>query len=357
MELLDYDDAKGWAPQIAEVIGQGRMPPWHADPRYGHFEQERRLTETERAILEGWAGGGAQEGDPSKKPTAPTFHDDGWAMGTPDLIVKLPKPEAIPAEGVVGYRYVDVDPKITEDRWVQEVEIRPTSRAVTHHVLALYLPPGKTRLDLVSGLRDGSLVSAGYFAVQVPGCRPNVYPAGTGKHLEKGAKFLFQLHYTPNGKAATDQTEIGFKFCKTKPEREVLTRGIFSINLSIPPNKADATFSTEYVFKKPIELISMFPHMHMRGTAFRFEKISGPKDERVATIVLDVPKYDFNWQNFYRPEPMDRFAAGDAMRITAVYDNSTNNRFNPNPNKWVTWGDQTFEEMMIGYIDYLEAKP
>jgi mono/diheme cytochrome c family protein len=357
MELLDYDDAKGWAPQIAEVVGQGRMPPWHADPRFGRFTEERRLTDTERAILEGWAQGGTKEGNPAKKPAAPQFHDDGWAMGKPDLVIQLPKPEEVPAEGVVPYRYVEVDPKVAEDHWVQEVEIRPTSRAVTHHVLALYIPPGKSKLEMISGLRDGSIVGAGYFAVQVPGCRPNVYPAGTGKHLQKGAKFLFQLHYTPNGKATTDQTQIGFRFCKSKPEREVKTMGIFDPMLNIPPNEPAATFTAEHRFKTPIELVSMFPHMHMRGAAFRFERVTGPKDERVATILLDVPKYDFNWQNFYRPEPMERFEAGDAMRITAVYDNSKNNRFNPDPDRRVYWGDQTFEEMMIGYIDYLDAKP
>jgi len=332
------------------------MPPWHADPRYGHFAEERRITDTERAILAGWAEAGAKEGDPKKKPTAPVFHDDGWAMGQPDLVIGLPKVEEVPAEGVVDYRYVMVDPKITEDRWVQQVEIRPTSRAVTHHVLALYIPPGKTAFEMAGGLRDGSLVGAGYFAVQVPGCRPNVFPEGTGKLLQKGARFLFQLHYTPNGKATTDQTQMGLRFCKKKPEREVKTSGIFSINLRIPPNDPAATFTAELAFKKPIDLISMFPHMHVRGSAFKYERVSGPKDERVATTLLDVPKYDFNWQNFYRPEPMDHFAAGDAIRITAVYDNSKNNRFNPNPNKWVGWGDQTFEEMMIGYIDYLEAK-
>jgi thiol-disulfide isomerase/thioredoxin/mono/diheme cytochrome c family protein len=356
MALLDYDDAKGWAPTIAEVTGQGRMPPWHADPRFGHFVEERRITDTERAILAGWAEAGAKEGDPKKKPAAPVFHDEGWAMGKPDLIVGLPKPENVPADGTVDYRYVLVDPQITEDRWVQEIEIRPTSRAVTHHVLALYIPPGKTPFDMLNGLRDGSVVGAGYFAVQVPGCRPNVFPEGTGKLLQKGARFLFQLHYTPNGKATTDQTQLGLRFCKKKPAREVKTMGIFTVNLRIPPNDPAATFATELAFKKPIDLISMFPHMHVRGTAFKYERVSGPKDERVATTLLDVPKYDFNWQNFYRPEPMDHFDAGDAIRITAVYDNSKGNKFNPNPNKWVGWGDQTFEEMMIGYIDYLEAK-
>src|SRR5262249_39317027 len=129
MALLDYDDAKGWAPTISEVVEQGRMPPWHADPRFGRFAEERRIADTERAILQGWAAAGAKEGDPKRRTAAPVFHDEGWAMGKPDLIVALPKPEDVPAEGVVEYRYVLVDPQITEDRWVQEVELRPTSRS------------------------------------------------------------------------------------------------------------------------------------------------------------------------------------------------------------------------------------
>jgi mono/diheme cytochrome c family protein len=355
MALLDYDDAKGWAPMIAEVVSNGRMPPWHADARFGHFQNERRLTETERAVLCDWATGGAAEGD-AKAPAPPQFDDGGWAIGKPDLVIELPKDEAIPADGVVDYRYVLVDPKLTEDHWVQAVEIRPTATSATHHVLALYIPPGHGPIEQLSGLRDGTLVGAGYFGVQVPGCRPNVYPPGTGKHLEKGARFLCQLHYTPTGKAMTDRTRIGFVFCKEKPAREVKTRGIFSVDLRIPPNDPAATFTANYVFERPIELLSMFPHMHTRGKAFRFERVTGPRDDPKATILLDVPKYDFNWQNFYRPDPPVRFAKGDAMRITAVYDNSKENPFNPDASKWVTWGDQTFEEMMIGYIDYLEEK-
>jgi thiol-disulfide isomerase/thioredoxin len=353
MALLDFDDARGYAPQIAEVIEQGRMPPWHADPRYGRFENERRLTETEKAILERWADGGAREGDPRKKPKPPVFKDDGWAMGKPDLIVELPAPQQIPAEGVVAYRYVLVDPRIEKDVWVQAAEIRPTAQEVTHHVLALYLPPGKSEIEIAAGLRDGRLVGAGYFAVQVPGCRPNLYPEGAGKKIEAGARFVFQLHYTPNGKPAQDRTRLGLKLCKSPPKQEVLTRGVFSFNLRIPPNDPHATATAKWTFRKPARLISMFPHMHMRGAAFRFEKLAGD-DEEARTILCDVPKYDFNWQNFYLPAEPVRFAAGDTIFCSAVYDNSKNNPFNPDPNRFVTWGDQSFEEMMIGYIDYVE---
>jgi hypothetical protein len=221
-------------------------------------------------------------------------------------------------------------------------------------VLALYVPPGQAPLAAVSGLDDGGLVGAGYFAVFVPGGRPNLYPAGMGKKIEKGAKFVFQLHYTPNGKAAQDRTRLGLKLCAEPPEHEVQTRGVFSFKLSIPPNEPRYVTTASHAFRKPTLLISMFPHMHTRGAAFRFERISQGEDGEQRTILCDVPKYDFNWQNFYRPAEPPRFEAGDSIFCTAAYDNSTNNPFNPDPNRRVGWGDQTFEEMMIGYIDYVE---
>jgi hypothetical protein len=330
------------------------MPPWHADPRHGRFQNERRLTDTEKALLVTWAESGAKEGDPKRKPKVPVYEDGGWAIGTPDLIIELPKPQPIKADGFLEYQYVLVDPKIDEELWVQAVEIRPTAQDATHHVLALYVPPGKSQLDFAAGIRDGGLIGAGYFGVQVPGCRPNLYPEGAGKKIEKGAKFLFQLHYTPNGKATQDQTRMGLKLCKEKPREEVKTRGVFSMNLRIPPQEPHAVATSKWTFKRPIRLISMFPHMHTRGAAFKFERLNGEGDDQVRTVLCDVPKYDFNWQNFYLPVEPVRFEAGDTMFCTAVYDNSKNNPFNPDPSRMVTWGDQTFEEMMIGYIDYIE---
>ncbi len=356
MALLDFDDAQGWAPQISEVVGSGRMPPWHADPRYGHFENERRLTDTEKALLTRWAAEGAPAGDATRKAAPPTFADDGWAMGTPDLIVQLDKPQSIPADGYLDYRYELVDPHFTEDRWVQACEIRPTARDATHHVLALYIPPGKTPMSALTGLQDGSIIGAGYFAVQVPGCRPNLYPEGAGKKIEKGAKFLFQLHYTPNGKATSDQTMLGLKFCKSPPKDEVKTRGVFSYKLRIPANTPRYETTAQFTFPKATRLISMFPHMHTRGTAFKFERLSAKGEDEVRTVLCDVPVYDFNWQNFYLPKETVRFAAGETIFCTAAYNNSKSNPFNPNPDTAVSWGDQTYEEMMIGYIDYIEER-
>ncbi len=355
MSLLDYDDVRGFAPQIAEVVGQGRMPPWHADARYGHFENERRLTDTEKALLIRWAETGAKEGDSKRAPKPPVFQDEGWAMGKPDLIVEIPETQEIPADGVVPYRYVfSPSAQIKEEHWVQAVEIRPTAQDATHHVLVFYVPPGKPATALLAGLNDGSIVGAGYFGVQVPGCRPNLYPEGTGKKIEPGGTFIFQLHYTPNGKKTQDRTRMGLRFCKTKPKQEVQTRGVFSFNLQIPPNESHYVVTAKTTFKKPVRLLSMFPHMHMRGAAFRFERLTGEGDDETRTILCDVPKYDFNWQNFYLPKEPVRFEAGELLFCTAAYDNSKGNPFNPDPSRTVFWGEQTFEEMMVGYIDFVE---
>lgn len=356
MELLDFDDAAGWAPMIAEVAGNGRMPPWHADPRYGRYVNERRLTDTEKGLLERWAAGGAPEGDAKQRRAPPSWDDDGWAIGKPDLVIQLPRPMEVPAEGFIQYRYELIDPQLERDLWIQACEIRPTARDATHHILAFYIPPGQTPMSALRGLNDGTIVGSGYFAAQVPGCRPNVYPPGTGKKIEKGAKFLLQLHYTPNGKATVDQTMVGFKLCAEPPAREVKTRGVYTFDLRIPPRDPHYVTVARWTFKKPAQLLAMFPHMHTRGAAFKFEKAGGAGADETRSVICDVPKYDFNWQNFYLLEEPVRFAAGETIVCTAVYDNSTDNKFNPNPDAMVFWGDQTFHEMMIGYIDYLEEE-
>ena len=352
MPFVDYADAHGWAGMIGEVVEQGRMPPWHADPLHGEFENRRFVTETERATLLAWIENGAPEGDPEQHPAPPEFNDEGWDVGTPDHVVQLPEEQIIPADGVVPYRYVVVDPGLEEDHWVQAVEIRPTATAATHHVLVLTIPPGKTGRDALRGLgAGGDFVDGGYFAVQVPGNRPNVYPKGCGKFLPAGTQFLFQLHYTPTGIQEEDQTELALYWCDEEPSLEVKTTGIHTLALDIPPGKKGATFLARRTFDRPIRLLSMFPHMHSRGTAFKFELV-GSVDDR---ILLDVPRYDFNWQNFYRVREPVLVGAGETILCTAVYDNSWDNPHNPDASERVRWGDQTFEEMMIGYIDYYEV--
>lgn len=347
MSLLTYEDAASWAPMIAEVVENRRMPPWHADLEYGHFLNQRIMSETDRALLAHWAGIGMPEGDPADGPPARVFDESEWVLNTPDFVVELPDEQTIPAEGVVDYRYVVIDPQLTEDRWVQSIEIQPTNREVTHHVLILLIPPGISARQFFASQGE-DFVELGYFAVQVPGCRPNIFPQGMGKRLPAGAKLLCQLHYTPNGVEARDRTRVGLTWCNEAPEFEVLTRGVYNPRIRIPPRDGNAMFHARHTFDQPVRLLSMFPHMHTRGKSFRIELIGEDQD----TVLLNVPRYDFNWQNFYRLAQPVPIAEGEVLFVTAAYDNSTGNPFNPDPDATVFWGDQTFEEMMIGYIDY-----
>jgi peroxiredoxin len=349
MELLTYQDAVGWAPQIAEETAAGRMPPWHADPRIGHFKNARALTDTDKAVLTRWSRGGAKEGERADGQAPPTFADSEWAIGTPDLVVELPKEEAVPAEGVVPYRYVVVDPKLDHDVWVQKVEVRPGNRAVTHHVIAFLVPPGVEPNQVLMDPEAG--LGGAHFAGNAPGGRPIQLPDGHGKKIRAGSKFLFQLHYTPNGKATTDRTRMALVFSRVPVTVESRTYAIIDFRLNIPPFEPDATFTAEHLLKKPIRLTALMPHMHLRGKSFRFELL---RADGTRTTLLDVPKYDFNWQHTYRLEkPLD-LVAGDRLKITASFDNSKDNKSNPNPAQRVHWGEQTFDEMMIGYIGYDE---
>ena len=352
MSLLDPKTARSFANMIAEVTEEGRMPPWYANPRHGDFANERRLTDTDKTRLMAWADAGAPLGDPSEAPTPPSFDDEGWAIGTPDLVIELPEPVEIPATGVMEYKYIVVDPKLTEDHWVEAVEIRPTAPAVTHHVLALEVWPGVSVQDALRSRDSQGFVNSGYYAVYVPGAQPNVYVPGTAKELEAGTRFVMQIHYTPNGIATTDRTRMAFRFSKRKEPQEVFTSGIANGRIRIPPRQRDVAFQRERKFDWPVKLLSLFPHMHARGQSFRYELLD--EDGEVLKVLLDVPSYDFNWQDIYRFEEPVLIDEDQSIRVTAVYDNSTENPNNPDPDKTVRWGDQTFEEMMIGYIDYIE---
>jgi hypothetical protein len=350
MSFLDGEEAAGWAAQIAEVTGNGRMPPWHANPRYGHFKNERRLTETDKRTLALWSASGAKLGDRKDAPPTPTFPDPEWQIGKPDLVVELPQDEEIPAEGVIPYRYVLVDPQLTKDTWIQSIEVKPTNAAVTHHVVAFVVPESTKAENAQTALNDPeALLGGAQLAAHVPGGRPLELPDGWGKHLTKGSKLLFQLHYTPIGKATTDRTRMAFRFSRTPVTHEVKARALLEIaKLNIPPMDPEATFSKTMTISQPARITGLMPHMHLRGKSFRYELERAGGGEK--TILLDVPKYDFNWQHTYAPAVPVDVGPGDKITITAVYDNSPDNPFNPDPKKRVRFGDQTFEEMMVGYL-------
>ncbi len=340
--MTSYDEVAGWADMIAEVVREERMPPWHADPHYGKFANDARLSPDEKEMIFGWVKAGAPQGDPSDLPPAPKFLG-GWQMGRePDLIVQVAdKPYHVAAEGVVEYQYFTVDPGFTEDKWVKIAECMPDNRSVVHHIIVFVQSPR-------SGASDarGFQFLVGY----APGTRPFECPEGMAKKIPAGSKLVFQMHYTPNGTPQEDRSSVGLVFVDdpSKIHHLVVTTNATNASFVIPPQADNHEVKSSSKFLKDTMVLSLFPHMHLRGKSFRYELT---KADGTSEIVLDVPRYDFNWQNHFILSNPITAPAGSEMRCTAHFDNSEENLANPDPEAEVRWGDQTFEEMMIGWFD------
>lgn len=342
-ELTDYSEVAGWAEMIREVVKEKRMPPWHADPKHGQFTNDRTLSDEERQLIFDWVEAGAPEGDPSMLPT-PVSYTLGWQLArNPDAVVKMrSKPFMVPAEGTVRYQYFTVDPGFTEDKWVQAAEIIPGNRAVVHHVLVFARGAGNKKGEVAGG---GSFL-AGY----VPGQRSHALPKGMAKLVPAGSKLVFQVHYTPIGTPQEDLSSIGFLFADPDEiDHVVMTRETVNHSFRIPPQHDNYKVEA-YSQAAPtdVKLLGLMPHMHVRGKSFRYEVIP-PKGDK--TTILDVPNYDFNWQTSYRLKEPLALTANTKIHCVAHFDNSENNLNNPDSSKTVRWGDQTWNEMMIGYID------
>lgn len=345
-----YEDVYARRGMIEYVVTNRIMPPWFADPAVGHFANDRSLADEDREILLQWIEQGAPRGNSSHSPE-PRVWKGGWSLGEPDATVSIPEPFTVPAEGVVDYQYMYVKTDFPEDRWVTAMEILPTNLSIVHHVLILIEPPGaKSPRDAAPGepvFRGGI---DGYFAVWVPGFQGNIYPEGSAKLLPAGAWLKFQMHYTPNGVEGLDQTQLGFHFADGQPDRVVETSSAFNARFEIPAGNPDFSAAGEYEFRTAGTLLTLFPHLHLRGKRFRFDLVH--PDGRVVPI-LNVPRYDFNWQLNYQLEEPIRVEAGTIIRATGAWDNSADNPFNPDPDAVVHFGEQTFEEMMIGYFDWI----
>lgn len=344
--LTTYKQASGWAPMIREVVDQGRMPPWSANPQYGHFANDPSLSAKEKETLFAWIDADCPEGDPADLPPPARFLD-GWNIPRVDQIVSIREPFTVPAQGVIEYQMFDVDPGFKEDRWIQAAEIRPGNRAVVHHCSVFLRPPGSEDLAEVGTL--GSYFLAG----TAPGTPPMVLADGQAKLVPAGWHLVFFIHYVAVGSEQKDQTQLGLAFADPKSVRqEVATKLMIDLELRIPPGAANHEISQTWKINEDVFLLSFFPHMHLRGKSFRYE-VAFPDGRQ--EILLDVPHYDFNWQHRYVLAEPRRLPAGTLIRAVAVYDNSAGNPNNPDPSATVVAGQQTTDEMFNAYFDVVLA--
>ena len=356
--LTSYKQAKGWAEMMKEVVTEGTMPPWHADAPLGHFSNDRRLSDTDKKTLLAWIDQGCPEGDPKSAPEPKKFIT-GWRLERePELVISMNKSIPVPASylgGLAGmpYQYVPAGLPFDEDKWVQAMEVRPDFRQAIHHIIAFLIPPGIRPEEALADASFGRYLLASF----VPGDSPIVFPKGMAKKIPKGSWILFEVHYTPNGVAGNDCSKIGMIFAKEPPKIEAESLDITNHGFAIPSGASNHEVRSQHTFDKPATILSYSPHMHVRGKAFRYELITKDKDGKESSeLLLNVPKYDFNWQSSYIPTVPKSVPAGSRIECTAWYDNSANNPFNPNPKKKVYWGNQTWEEMMIGFVEYYETK-
>ncbi len=360
MSLLTYKDVRPWAKSIREVVLDRRMPPWLADPHYGEFTNDRRLSQKEIDSIVAWVDSGLKEGDPKDLPPNPTFVE-GWTIGKPDLVLSMTEEYSVPADGVVPYKYFAVPTNFTDDRYVQAAEILPGNRSVVHHVIVSVREPGEGKLPAAGEVRIGQGDSQqegearrgrnpdGMLVGMAPGMPPMVLDTRRAKLVRKGSVLVFQMHYTTNGEAAKDRTGVGLIFAKGPVEKRVITTGAVARELAIPPGDPNYEVKSSFTFKEDSHILSFMPHMHVRGKDFEYRLVL---PDGTSKIVLAVPRYDFNWQlSYWLKQPLAA-PKGSRLECTAHFDNSTNNKYNPDPTKLVRWGPQTWEEMMIGWFDY-----
>lgn len=338
-DISDYEDLLGWGEMLVEVMEQKRMPPWHASPEYGSFKNERILPEGVIELVQRWIDQGMPYGDVSELPPLPTYID-GWRLPRePDLIVEMrDKPFRVPADKTVDYQYFVVDPGLTEDRWVSASQIIPGAPSVVHHSIVFVRPPD-----------GGEFVGIGWLNAYVPGQVPVEYPPGYARKIPAGSRLVFQMHYTPSGVEQLDITKIGLIFMdESQVTHQVYTLVAIDQDFEIPPHDPSHTVLADMQQIPPMgQLMAISPHMHLRGKAFEVWAHRGSESQ----TILKVPHYDFNWQHTYEFRTPVLLNELERISIAATFDNSTGNPFNPNPDEYVMWGDQTWEEMTLGYFD------
>jgi hypothetical protein len=366
MSLGTYQETRPWAVAIKNAVLGKRMPPWYADPRYSHFANERKLTPEQIKTLVMWADRGAPEGDIKDRP-APVHFPEGWNIGKPDVVLEMPNAFQVPADGTIDYQYIVIPGNFTQDTWVKAAEIRPGNRAVVHHVIAFIRPPGSPWLKGAepgvpvpqvprqanpeggreANRGEGGIIGSEHLVGYVPGLQPKALNDDEAKLIPAGSDIVLQLHYTANGTAGSDKTRLGLILAKNPPKLRNFTMLAPMRNFLIPPFADNYEVKSQVQLQETVTLVDMMPHMHFRGKDFTYRAIF-PNGE-VQTLLF-VPKYDFNWQLEYTLASPIVLPKGTRIECTAHYDNSPNNPYNPDPTKAVKWGDQTWEEMMIGWF-------
>ena len=370
MSLLSYEQARPWAKSIREKVLSGQMPPWHAAAPRGTFANDRRLSDAEKNTLIAWVDAGAPQGDVKDLPAVPQF-SEGWEIGKPDLVLSMPKPYDVPASGTIAYQFITIPTNFTEDKWVRAIELRPGNRRVVHHILAFVREsdkPAETpafvtvvpKMQRPPASRDGNAPQQGQregpgtlIATTAPGTNAMIFEPGSALKIPAGASIVFQMHYTANGKAATDQSSIGLVFAKGTPQREIHTANFYNPLLKVPAGAADQAVDCAIEFTEDTRITALFPHTHLRGKSWEYRLID---PEGQSQVVLSVPKYDFNWQTYYVFTTPLRARKGSRLEATAHYDNSVNNQWNPDPKIDVRWGEQTWQEMQYSGITYYEDR-
>jgi hypothetical protein len=360
--LVTYEQTKAWAAAIRNAIESRKMPPWFADPCCGHFSNNPSLAPEQIAAVISWVEAGAPAGDPREAPPAPHWVE-GWNIAAPDLVLKMPVAVKIPATGDVEYTYEVVPTNFDEGKWVQMSELRPSARDHVHHAVVYIRPPESSWLRgtpvgvpfTASTLHDPHLMHEAHFTasdlllVYAPGSSPESWPEGMAKYIPAHSDLIFQMHYTTNGRSATDQTGLGLVFSKRAPQQRVLTLQLANEHdtIPIPPNIDNYRVEVQGTLPNDALLLGFFPHMHLRGKKFEYNLVHA---DGTRETLLRV-NYDFYWQLSYRLGEPRALPAGTKLEAIAWYDNSKNNPHNPDPDSPVQWGDQTYNEMMVGFFD------
>jgi len=357
MSLLTYKDARPWAKAIKAAVASEKMPPWFADPKVGHFSNERKLTAEQIATLASWADNGALEGDAKDAP-APVKFNDGWNM-KPDIIVEMPTAFDVPATGAIDYQYMLVKTNFKEDMWVVAAEMRAGNDRVVHHGEAWVRPPGSHWMaDATPGVSyaTGEMRKSAGEGIEIlgkfnPGLGQQTFDfGGSAKFVPKGSDIVFEFHYTSVGTPQTSKSSVGLVLAKNAPKSRYVTGyGPTANNLVISPNDGNAEVVSEMVAVEDSKLVYIQPHMHVRGKDYEV-RVVYPTGE-AQTVFRG--KFDFNWQLGYDLEKPVLLPKGTRVQGIAHYDNSANNKFNPDPAKEVVWGLQNWEEMQNCFMGFL----